>query len=138
MFNNQTEDDIEMDEQLTAKKFTNLHKYYIMIIDPIGILGNIISFIILIRIYFKRKSNICILYAIICGLNIINSFYKNMGLMKIKPDLSILEKQFIQHNVAVLLAWMQVLISFLRFIYVVFQSRAKILTKKVFKFKFLY
>ena len=137
MFNNQTEDDIEMDEQLTIKKFSNLHHYYTMIIDPIGFLGNIITLIILIRIYLKRKSNICILYTILCGLNIINNFYKNMGLLNIKLDVSNIEKQFIQYNASFLLAWMQVLISFLRFTYVLFQSRAKIFTNKVFKFLFL-
>jgi hypothetical protein len=55
-----------------------------------------------------------------------------MDLLNIELDLSSQANVFIQNSLFYLLGWMQVLISFHRFIYVVFKAKAKILTKKVF------
>ena len=130
MFHNQTKDDIVIDEEFnTHFSLQILHHYYTMIIEPIGILGNIISLFIFIRIYINNKSNTCILYTILCGLNIIYISYKSLDF---KLDLSVQAKIFTKYSLLYLLAWMQVLISFHRFIYVIFQAKAKILTKKVF------
>lgn len=134
---NQTEYDTDDIESNLSSSMYKLRYYVTIIIEPIGTIGNIISLIILTRIYLNRKSNICILYTILCGLNIINNFNKNKSLLKIKFDLSLQANYFIQYNLIYLIAWMQVLIGFHRFIYVVYQSKAKILEKKVFKLFFL-
>ena len=129
---NQTEDDIQLN--LSSSMF-KLRYYFTIIIEPIGTIGNIISLIILIRIYLNRKSNICFLYTILCSINIINNFNKNKSLLKLKIlkiDLSVQENYFIQYSLFYLIAWMQVLIGFHRFIYVLFQSKTKIFDKKVF------
>ena len=138
MFYNRAEDEIDMNEDSTTKKFADFHQYYTNVIDTIGILGNVASLIIFIRIYLNRKSNTCILYTFLCGINILYIFNKNLNLFKFKIDLSAQVNKYTQNSLDFLLAWMQVLISFNRFIYVVFQSKAKIFEKKVFKFIFLY
>ena len=126
------------EESKLALSLNKIQNYYTKIINTIGITGNIFSFIILIMIYLKRKSNTCILYNILCGLNIIYIFYKNMGLLNYKLYLPGQANIFTQYSLYFLIAWMQVLIGFHRFMFVVFKARAKFVTKKVFKLIFLY
>lgn len=134
MIYNLTEDNTEIDnESKLVFSLTKFHRYYIKILTTIGIIGNIVSIIILIRIYLKRNSNICIPYTILCGLNLINIIYKNLGLIKFKFNLSPQAIVFTQNSLVLLVVWMQVVISLHRFIYVVFQQKAKIFDKKVFK-----
>ena len=120
------------EESKLALSLNKIQNYFTKIINTIGIIGNIVSLIILIRIYLRRKSNTCILYTILCGLNIINIFYKYLDLLNIKLNLSAQANVFTQSSLIILIVWVQVLISFNRFIYVVFQQKAKILEKKVF------
>lgn len=109
--------------------------YFQLTIFSIGLLGNLVSLLIFIRPNLNKKTNTGILYIIICAVNLfyfINSFIDNCrSLFDCNVQLPNEFLTFIQNSLPDLLTWIQVLISFDRFIMVVFPIK-KILTKKVF------
>ena len=113
-----------------------IFKYYFQLtIFSTGLIGNLASLLIFIRPNLNKKTNTGILYITICTINLvyfINNFIDNCrSLFDCNIQLPNETFTFIQNSLPDLLTWMQVLISFDRFIMVVFPIK-NILTKKVF------
>jgi hypothetical protein len=113
--------------------------YYQRVMCPIGIIGNFISLLIFIRMNKKRKTNTNILYSILCVLNILLTIESNF-LRRINSfaaynfyfELPICQlENFIRLALFDSISWMQVLISFDRFILIVFPAKAQLISKKV-------
>ena len=113
--------------------------YFQRVMCAIGIIGNFISLLIFIRVNRKRKNNTSLFYSILCVLNILliaeynfirkssSSFAYNFFI-----ELPICQLEtFIRLVLFDSVTWMQVFISFDRFILVVFPAKAKLISKKV-------
>ena len=114
-----------------------IHYNIRLFINIFGIISNIISFLIFIRPNLNKKTNTGFLYSILSVLSIItfiDNAYKTFS-SKYKVLTLILPsslKPFISASLLDSLIWIQILISFDRFIVVVFPAKSKIMTKKVF------
>ena len=131
---NKTNDSLE-----SMNAISYIQIYYLRVMCAIGILGNFISLLIFIRINNKRKSNTSLLYSILCVLNILLTVESNfirrswsnfVYYYYIELPICQLEN-FIRSSLFDSVAWMQVLISFDRFILVVFPAKVKLISKKV-------
>ena len=110
---------------------------YSIIMTTTGMLGSIVSLIIFIRLYLNKKSITSLLYIIYSLLNMIyfieSCFFLNPQVLLNFYLLATTElRRFVEYSLSDSLTWMQVLISFNRFVYIVFPVKAKIMTKKVF------
>ena len=110
--------------------------YFELVAISTGILGNVVSFFIFIRPNLNRKSNTGFLYAILCVLNVLRIVEYDLYIYSSADKSFKLYPCFIE-NIARktlndALTWMQALISFDRFILIIFPHKAYILAKKVF------
>ena len=136
-FNNSNNTNFAVEDKLTY--------YFQMATISTGIGGNIISFIIFTRPHLIRRNNTGFLYAILSVLNALTileyefHLYSNYlsFLYKKMMDPCYLEA-FVRACLNDTLVWMQVLISFDRFILIVFPRKAHILTKRVFLFLMIF
>ena len=95
--------------------------YIRAIVLPVGIVGNLISLFIFIRPSLNFKSNTGHLYALLCVLNLIAilyeiSFKKWDNFSNYIIDLPLDLEDFIAHTLLQSISWLQVLITFHRFI----------------------
>ena len=129
-FNNSNDTTFAVDDKL---------KYYFqMVTISTGIFGNIISFIIFTRPHLIRRNNTGFLYAILSVLNVLTileyDFYLYSNylsfLFKKMMDPCYVEV-FVRACLNDSLVWMQVLVSFDRFILIIFPRKAQILAKRV-------
>ena len=115
----------------------NIIKNYVhAVVIPIGIFGNFISLLIFTRQNLNKKTNTGFLYSILCVINI----FTLLELGFISQPLIFLNytihlhcnlRPFISTSLVYSLSWMQVLISFDRFLLVIFPMKSKFMTKKV-------
>ena len=114
----------------------SIRKYFHAAAIPIGLIGNFISLLIFTRPNLNKKTNAGFLYSILCALNII----KLVELGFISQPLIFLNytirlhcylNPFITTSLIYSLSWMQVLISFDRFLLVIFPFKSKFMAKKV-------
>ena len=114
-----------------------IHYNLRVFINTFGIVSNIISLLIFTRPNLNKKTNTGFLYSILCVLNIItfiNNGYETLSskhhalLIRLPSRL----KPFISASLLDSLLWIEILISFDRFLIVVFPAKAKIMAKKVF------
>lgn len=132
-FNNSNDTTFAVDDKL---------KYYFqMVTISTGIFGNIISFIIFTRPHLIRRNNTGFLYAILSVLNVLTileyDFYlysNNLSFLFTKMMGPCYLEAFVRACLNDTLVWMQVLISFDRFILIIFPRKAHVLTKRVFLF----
>lgn len=132
-FNNSNDTTFAVDDKL---------KYYFqMVTISTGIFGNIISFIIFTRPHLIRRNNTGFLYAILSVLNVLTileyDFYlysNNLSFLFKKMMSPCYLEAFVRACLNDTLVWMQVLISFDRFILIIFPRKAHVLTKRVFLF----
>ena len=106
-------------------------------INIFGILSNIISLLIFIRPNLNKKTNTGFLYSILCVLNIITFIENGHETFSSKYRVLILKlpsklRLFISASFLDSLIWIEIFISFDRFIVVVFPAKSKIMAKKVF------
>lgn len=129
---NQTNATISYSHQLTKK----LDYYVILLTLPLGLVGNLISFLIFIRPCLNKRTNTGFLYSILCVLNILTIIeynliaYSNLSL-KFTFDLPCRLEYFSRELLADSLTWMQAMISLDRFVLIFFPGRANFMTKKV-------
>lgn len=111
--------------------------YYPIIIGlPIGIIGDVFSFYIYTRPNLNKKTNTGFLFAFLCLLNICFMlgfvlFNRSKNLFGFTFYLSCGINSYIFRLAFCLVPWMQVIISFDRFISVVFPLKKQIMSKKV-------
>ena len=136
---NETNFTFKMDYNINISPMFYVRKYYQQVMCPIGIIGNFISLLIFIRVNRKRKNNTSFLYSVLCVLNILltiesNFIRKNSAslIYSYNIELPICQLEtFIRLALFDSITWMQVLISFDRFILIVFPSKAKLISKEV-------
>lgn len=111
--------------------------YFELVAISTGILGNVVSFFIFIRPNLNRKSNTGFLYAILCVLNVLRIVEYDLYIYSsvnrsFKSYYPCFIENIARKTLNDALTWMQALISFDRFILIVFPHKAYILAKKVF------
>lgn len=111
--------------------------YFLFAVIPIGILGNFIALLIFTRPNLNKKTNTGFLYSILCVLNILTIsdflFISNpQRFLNYSVILYCNLKPFFQNTLLCLQSWFQILISFDRFIFVIFPVKSKIMAKKVY------
>lgn len=112
-------------------------------IISIGIIGNLISFLIFTRPCLNSKTNTGKLYALLCVINLITIIYemlsKDKDYSRFRIHLPLYIEYFIQLILLQILSWIQVLITFDRFIYVVFPVKgSQIMRKKLVLFSIIF
>ena len=122
-------------------KISKLNSYFEACVIPIAIVSNIVALLIFIRPKLNQKTNTGYLYSILCVLNLVAIFLKifftyfNL-LFNNNNNKNVLLPCFLESFLKTAsldsLTWIQVLISFDRFIIVVFHDKSKFFTKKVF------
>ena len=121
----------------TLSTIANTIMYYpVLVALPIGILGNVFSFFIYTRPNLNKKTNTGFLYGLLCILNIIFMLYfvlvfQSSNLFKYTVTLPCGLVTYLLRITFCLVPWMQVIISFDRFIVVVYPLRKKFMSKKV-------
>ena len=94
----------------------SISNYEAFVTIPLGIIGNLISIFIFTRPSLNKKTNTGLLFTILCLLNLIIILYE--GLLKWKTFLYLTSKfkEIFKRIIEQSLSWIQVLISFDRFI----------------------
>ena len=118
-----------------------IHYHLRVFINIFGIVGNIISLLIFIRPNLNKKTNTGFLYSILCVVSIITFIDNAHKTFSSKYRVLIFRlpsklKPFISASLVDSLLWIEIFISFDRFIVVVFPAKANIMSKKVFLFYF--
>ena len=113
--------------------------YFQMATCPIGVIGNLISLLVFIRLDKKSQSNsnTSFIYCVLCVLNVTitieANFVRKAGLILVPYiELPCQMETFIRMSLFDSITWMQVLITFDRFILVMFPAKVKIISKRVF------
>lgn len=116
---------------------SNTITYYpILVALPIGLVGNAFAFFIYTRPNLNRKTNTGFLYSILCVLNLIFMLYivfvfRSPNLFNYTVTLPCGLLQYLLRVAFCFVPWMQVVISFDRFIAVVYPHKKHIMAKKV-------
>ena len=116
--------------------FYHIRTYFLFAVIPIGLLGNFIALLIFTRPNLNKKTNTGFLYSILCVANIFTIadfvFIDNpLRFLHYSVTLHCHLETFLQRSLFDLLSWMQVLISFDRFLLVMFPVKSKKIAKKV-------
>ena len=115
--------------------FEKINFYTLILAISIGIPGNIISILIFIKPCLNNKTNTGLLYTLLCVLNLISILFKvlvknpNM-IFNYNIQLPLKTEEFIEIILLQFLAWSQVLITFDRFIAVVFPIKGVRIMRK--------
>ena len=110
--------------------------YIVISIFPIGIIGNLISLLIFIRPCLNSKTNTGKLYALLCGVNLITIIYEMVfkeldDFFQFRFHLPLATEYLIENILLQVLSWIKALITFDRFIAVVFPIKGyRIILKK--------
>ena len=115
--------------------------YYLWTTFPPGILGNLISLYIYTRPQLNRKTNTGFLYAWLSIFNLLSILqYVVLTRSSVLFGFTITMPcgliNFIRRSIFNLISWMQVFISFDRFMSVVFPTTSQFMSKKVSKLFF--
>jgi hypothetical protein len=110
--------------------------YYLMITFPLGILGNLISLYIYTRPNLNRKTNTGFLYTWLCVFNLLSILQyvfltRSSSLFNFTINLPCGVVNFLRRTIFNWLSWMQVYISFDRFMAVYFPTKLIFMSKKV-------
>lgn len=110
--------------------------YSMVILIPIGIVGNIISIFIFTRPSFNQKTNTGRLYSFLCVVNLITivfvtAFKNKNDFTQYSIQLPLSTEKFIEHTMYQSLSWIQVIISVDRFIFVLYPIKGvRFMSKK--------
>ena len=121
------------------REITDKVKLYIFyVVFTFGMIGNLISLFIFTRRNLNKKSNAGLLYTILCIFNILTfiehgfiGIYQQAILGSNFISLPCATEFFIRQSLYQILSWIQVLICFDRFIFVIFPTKAYLMRKKV-------
>ena len=118
----------------------NILYYPILVTLPIGIIGNVFSFFVYTRANLNKKTNTGFLYAFLCIVNFIFMLYvilvfQSTILFGYTVTLPCGVLNYLLRITFCLVPWMQVIISFDRFMVVVFPLKQNIMSKKVSKYR---
>ena len=110
--------------------------YPVLIALPIGLIGNVLSFYIFTRPNLNKKTNTGFLYAWLCIANLVFMLYfvlvfRSTSLFGYRVYLACGLQNYLVRLAYCLVPWMQVIISFDRFIAVVYPLKKHIMNKKV-------
>ena len=110
--------------------------YPLLVALPIGIIGNVFSFYIYTRPNLNKKTNTGFLYASLCIANLIFMLYfvlvfQSNSLFNYTVTLPCGVMSYLLRITFCFAPWMQVIISFDRFIVVVYPHKKKLMSKKV-------
>jgi hypothetical protein len=110
--------------------------YPLLVALPIGVLGNVLSFYIYTRPNLNKKTNTGFLYAWLCLLNLIFMLYfvlvsQSFTLFNYRISLPCGVANYLLRLTSCFVPWMQVIISFYRFISVIYPLKKLLITKKV-------
>ena len=118
-----------------------IYIYYYIVVVSFGIVGNLISLFIFTRPNLNKKTNTGILYTLLCVFNLLIFFEETFldggySLLlfnyKISFYFKTINMELIINSILIeILSWIQVLISFDRFILVIYPMKAHIMRKKV-------
>jgi hypothetical protein len=117
----------------------SISNYEAFVTIPLGIIGNLISIFIFTRPILNKKTNTGLLFTILCLLNLNIILYEGLlkwqtFIIKLTPKLKEIIKRLLEHS----LSWIQVLISFDRFITVIFPIKGvRLMNKKWFLFSII-
>ena len=114
--------------------------YPVLATLPIGIIGNVFSFYIYTRPNLNKKTNTGFLYAIMCILNIIFMLYfalvfQSSIIFGYSVNLPCGVLTYLLRLTFCFVPWTQVIISFDRFMMVVYPLKKNIMSKKVSKYR---
>lgn len=109
--------------------------YFLMVVIPIGFVGNVISVYIYTRPSLNKNTNTGFLYACMCIVNMISIFYyafvnRSSSLFNYTVTLPCGVDLFLRRTNFIAVSWMQVLITFDRFVAVILPN-AMFMRKKV-------
>ena len=110
--------------------------YYLMTTLPLSILGNLISLYIYTRPNLNRKTNTGFLYAWLCIFNLLSILQyafvtRSNILFNFTINLPCGVVNFLRRTIFNWLSWMQVYISFDRFMAVHFPTKIRLMSRKV-------
>jgi len=110
--------------------------YPLLVAIPIGVIGNVLSFYIYTRPNLNKKTNTGFLYAWLCLLNLIFMLYfvlvsQSSTLFDYRISLPCGVANYLLRLISCFVPWMQVIISFDRFISVIYPLKKHLITKKV-------
>lgn len=117
--------------------------YFLVVTLPIGLIGNLISLFIYSRPNLNRKTNTGFLYAWLCVANLaaiawFTFVYRSNLLFNYSVDLPCGLRNYLRRIILSSIPWMQALISFDRFIAVVFPKHQRFMSQKVSRVLFKY
>ena len=110
--------------------------YSMVILIPIGIVGNIVSIFIFTRPCFNQKTNTGRFYSLLCVVNLITivfvtAFKNENDFTKYSIPLPLSTEKFIENIMYQSLSWIQVIISVDRFIFVLYPVKGvRFMSKK--------
>jgi hypothetical protein len=133
---NQTNDLAKYISNLNSASTTMIY-YFMVITTPIGLLGNVLCIVIYSRPSLNKKTNIGFLYVCLCCTNLLMIFYylfitRATVVFKYIVSLPCGLSSYLVRIFLMLDCWVEVIISFDRFVAVMFPSKARFLKKKVF------
>lgn len=115
---------------LIVNNYFMFEYYFQLAMISIGILGNTVSLFIFISPNLNKKTNTGFLFSILCASNIVYILVEFSAIV-CHANLPRMIFSHIQFTMPYIIIWMQVLISFDRFVLVFYHSK-NIMTKKVF------
>ena len=124
MSSNDTSDYISYLSSLSDR----MEYYFLMIVIPTGLVGNLISIFIYSRPSLNKNTNIGLLYIWLCIINIVSLLYyafvnRSGHLFNYTVSLPCGFDLFIRRNCNNSVSWMQVLIAFDRFVAVIYPKK---------------
>ena len=113
--------------------------YVLIVIIPFGLFSNLISIYIFCKQKSNKKTNAAFLYICLSILNIISLLnialvVRSINLFGYTINITCGIEIYVRRTIFNITSWTQVLICFDRFIFAVFPSRTKILSKKIYLF----
>lgn len=114
----------------------SLGYYYLIVTLPAGIVFNLVSIYIYSRPLLNRKTNTGFLYAWLCIINLLSIMQytfitKSTLLFGYRVSLACGLSNYLRRGIFNLVSWMQVVISFDRFVSVFYPIKGHIMSKKV-------
>ena len=118
---------------LVSNKFTY---YFMMSTVPVGVVGNLVSFVVYTRPRLNNKTNTGFLYACLCIVNLTSILYytfvfRSVTLFNYAVYMPCGLSDYFRRNALNSVPWMQVMISLDRFVVVMYPSKKQLFTKKV-------
>ena len=112
-------------------------RYFVLSTLPIGLIGNLVSIVVYSRPSLNKKTNTGFLYTLLCLSNLCVILYfafafKSVEVFGYSISLPCGVSIFLYRSIWCFVPWFQAVACFDRFVLVVFPSKKKLMTKKVY------